>query len=149
RSGESGTSGNTAAADVQSNPMATSSSVFTSSLLPTSLRLADRAVACLSIKTYSLPMARVIVIAFSGAQTLDVCGPSEVFSSASILGGAPYEIVLASRAGGGLRTMCGFEIKTIRLDRLRPRASDTILVAGGDEAGTRASIADRALLEWL
>jgi transcriptional regulator GlxA family with amidase domain len=95
-------------------------------------------------------MRRVVVVAFSGAQTLDLAGPSEVFASAGRqLGWTAYEIVLASRDGAPIRTTCGFEVRTRRLAALRLRRSDTVLVSGGDEAGVRSAMRDVALVGWL
>src|SRR6516162_3162552 len=95
-------------------------------------------------------MDRVILIAFGGAQTLDIAGPAEVFSTASRQANAPlYEIVLASARGGPIRTTCGFELATLRLDRLHPRPRDTVIVSGGEETGVRAAIANRRLLDWV
>lgn len=95
-------------------------------------------------------MPRVIIIAFEGVQTLDVTGPAEVFAGAGrALGRAHYDVVVAA-TGGGERTMsCALPFRTRDLRALRPRADDTVIVAGGDERALRAAAADRALLAWL
>jgi len=108
--------------------------------------------------TYFLPMpndpwqgpseARIILVAFPGVQTLDISGPAEVFSTATRLSGAEkggYRVLLASSAGGVVRTTCGFEVRTRKLDRIRPREGDTVLVSGGDDAAIRAAIDDPRL----
>ena len=45
-------------------------------------------------------MARTVVIAgFPGAQALDLVGPYEVFTGASLLTEGGYDVVIASRGG--------------------------------------------------
>jgi transcriptional regulator GlxA family with amidase domain len=95
-------------------------------------------------------MDRIVIVAFSGAQSLDVTGPAEVFSTAGRQRGeAIYEVILASRDGKAIRTTCGFEIKTRRLDRLRLRRRDTVIVSGGEESAIVAATADAALVQWV
>src|SRR5580658_10397709 len=95
-------------------------------------------------------MDRVVIVAFSGAQSLDVAGPAEVFSTASRHRTEPvYEVVLASREGKAIRTTCGFEIRTRRLDRIRLRRRDTVLVSGGEENAIVAAVEDLALVQWV
>jgi transcriptional regulator GlxA family with amidase domain len=106
---------------------------------------------------------RVIVLAFDDVQTLDATGPAEVFALAerlartrrghtargrSHLPPAPgYSVVLASPRGGAVCTTSGLVLATVKLAELSPRASDTVLVAGGE--GVRALLTDAALLRWL
>jgi transcriptional regulator GlxA family with amidase domain len=93
---------------------------------------------------------RVVLIAFDGAQTLDLAGPAEVFATASRQANAPlYEVVLASESGGRIRTTCGFELRTRRLDRLRLRARDTVIVSGGEETGVRGATQSTRLIAWV
>lgn len=99
---------------------------------------------------YFLPMARAVLVVFEGVQTLDLTGPAEVFAAASRVRKRPaYEVVIASSTGGELRTSCGLSIRTQSLARIKPRASDTILVAGGDGDAISAAIADARLTRWL
>ena len=94
-------------------------------------------------------MDRLIIVAFSGAQTLDVAGPAEVFAGASRQRGQTvYAVVLASSTGGTIRTTCGFGIRTTRIDRIRAR-TDTVLVSGGEEAAIVRAMADTQLRAWL
>jgi transcriptional regulator GlxA family with amidase domain len=93
---------------------------------------------------------RVIIAAFPGVQTLDVGGPAEVFAGAGRLTGRPlYEVVVASAAGRPVTTTAGFAVATRRLDRLRPRRTDTVLVAGGEDRAVRAAVADGRIAAWL
>jgi transcriptional regulator GlxA family with amidase domain len=95
-------------------------------------------------------MHRVVFVAFPGAQTLDVAGPSEVFASAGRqLGRTAYDVLLASGGGRPIRTTCGFEIRTKRLASIHVRRSDTVLVSGGDESAVRAVVADGPLVSWV
>lgn len=95
-------------------------------------------------------MPRVILIVFDGCQSLDVSGPAEVFDAANgHLGRTAYQVVCASTAGGLVATTARFALTTEPLGRLRPRATDTVLVTGGERAGVNAAMADDALLAWL
>ncbi len=95
-------------------------------------------------------MRRVLIVAFEGAQTLDVTGPAEVFAAVSrVLGRPTYEIVFASMAGGTHTSSSGLPMGTRELARLRLRRDDTVLVAGGEEGPIRDVLADGRLAAWL
>lgn len=96
-------------------------------------------------------MPRVLVIAFDEVQTLDAMGPAEVFAAACRRrpGKPLYRVVLASVGGGPRRTSSGITVHTEELRRLRPQATDTVVVAGGEDAPIRAAAADPALRAWL
>jgi transcriptional regulator GlxA family with amidase domain len=96
-------------------------------------------------------MPRVLIIVFDDVQTLDAAGPGEVFAAASrLLGRDVYRVEVASVGGGERRTTSSlFHLRTRDLRRVRPRASDTIVVAGGEEPAIRAAMGDAALLAWL
>lgn len=99
---------------------------------------------------YFLPMPRVLIIAFDGAQSLDVTGPAEVFASAArALGRPAYSLIFASMGGGERVTTSGLALRTRDLARLRARRDDTVVVAGGDEAAIRRAVADTRLAAWL
>ena len=91
-------------------------------------------------------MSRVILIAYDGAATLDLTGPADVFTSAP---DSAYDVVFASRGGGRRRCSSGLCIDTRDLLRVRPVATDTVIVAGGGEAAIRRAVEDAALLQWL
>lgn len=104
-------------------------------------------------------MNRVIIVTFDGAQSLDVTGPAEVFATASRVRSLAegttaaaarlYDVQVAS-VGGGLRTTtAGVRIETRDLVSVRPRASDVVIVAGGEAAGVRAAAGDAKLLAWV
>ena len=47
---------------------------------------------------------KVVIVGFPGVQALDVVGPHEVFSGASLLTDGGYEIVMASAGGQTVTT---------------------------------------------
>jgi transcriptional regulator GlxA family with amidase domain len=93
---------------------------------------------------------RVLLIAFEGTQGLDVFGPAEVFATVNRSASPQkYEIVLASVAGKPVRASSGIALATEPLGRLKPRRTDTVLVAGGDEAAVRNALGSAPLTAWL
>ena len=53
-------------------------------------------------------MARkVVIVGFPGVQALDVVGPHDVFSTASLLTGGGYDVVVASADGQPVTTVTG------------------------------------------
>src|SRR5258706_4679004 len=88
-------------------------------------------------------MPRVVIIAFDGAQTLDVTGLAEVFSAAG------SRVELASIGGGERVTTSSLRLHTRDLRRLRPRRADIVVVCGGGEPAVRAAMSDASLLSWL
>jgi transcriptional regulator GlxA family with amidase domain len=94
-------------------------------------------------------MRRVLLVAFQGAQTLDVTGPAEVFAAASRQAGRVYGVAAASVGGGTIETSSGLRLETLDLRRIRPERLDTVIVAGGDEAAVIAAMKEPALLAWL
>jgi transcriptional regulator GlxA family with amidase domain len=94
------------------------------------------------------PVRRIVILAFEGAQTLDVTGPFEVFSVASRLtGGSAYSVEVVAPGGGALRTGSGLTIVPDRAPRGVRGPVDTLLVAGGD--GVLRAIEDEALVRWV
>jgi len=95
-------------------------------------------------------MHRVVIVVFLGVQTLDLTGPAEVFAAAGrVRSAGVYEIVVASVDGGEVVTSCGLPVRTRRLAAVSPRATDTVLVAGGDAAAIMLAATDQALLRWI
>ncbi|HEX5326510.1 MAG TPA: DJ-1/PfpI family protein, partial [Acetobacteraceae bacterium] len=99
------------------------------------------------------------IIAFDGAQVLDVTGPLQAFASAnelSLLDGAaaPYRLKVASPAGGAVLSSAGLGLLTERMadETDTPGAPpDTVIIAGGpgvravaNDPAVVAQIADRA-----
>lgn len=95
-------------------------------------------------------MARVLMVAFDGAQTLDVTGPSEVFATASRLSGrALYRVEVVTVGGGLIATSSGLRLSTRALEGVCPGAHDIVIVSGGAESPMRAALDDQRLLRWL
>jgi transcriptional regulator GlxA family with amidase domain len=95
-------------------------------------------------------MRRVILVAFDGAQGLDVFGPAEVFAGVGRLTGKPaYEVVVAAAGKRKVVATSGIPIGARDLVRLRPRARDTVLVVGGEEGAIRRAVESRALVSWI
>jgi transcriptional regulator GlxA family with amidase domain len=96
---------------------------------------------------------RVVIVCFPGVQSLDVCGPLEVFAGATRWlreGGRTdpgYRVVTASRGGEPVRTSSGLQlIPDADLDALRGPL-DTLVVAGGD--GARIAPRDPGLVRHV
>lgn len=91
----------------------------------------------------------VALIAFNGAEAIDIAGPASVFSKAEQLRPNSYRLHIASPSGGTVQTNSGLGIVgTSKLGQL-PATLDTLIVAGGDEAPLRAVIRERAICTWL
>jgi transcriptional regulator GlxA family with amidase domain len=91
-------------------------------------------------------MRRVLIAAFPGVQMLDITGPMEVFSIATRLGHAPYELAVVARdeaplpASSGLRLVPNGGLRNVR-------EADTLLIPGGQ--GTRQALEDEVLIRWI
>ena len=103
---------------------------------------------CAMTQTHPHPRT-IALIGYDGAQSLDLVGPLEVFSMANRYAGhAAYDIVLASLEGGGITCNSGLRLEGFRRVADLPADLDTVLVAGGDEAGLLA-MRGSGLVEWL
>jgi transcriptional regulator GlxA family with amidase domain len=95
-----------------------------------------------------VPARRVIVIAYTDVQALDVVGPVEVFAAANRMAGAAhYDVSVAASKEGPVATMSGLALCADRRIRAVRGSFDTLVVAGGD--GTAAALRDRALIESI
>ena len=74
---------------------------------------------------------RVVIVAFSGVQTLDVIGPAEVFSTAGALSGKPYDIVIAGPQAGAVDASSGLKLHAAKALKSIRGQVDTLVVAGG------------------
>jgi transcriptional regulator GlxA family with amidase domain len=97
---------------------------------------------------------RVALVAFPGAQVLDVTGPLEVFSQASRRlfettkrSEPAYTLEVVARRAGPIATSSGIRLLADRAVGEVRGGLDTLLVAGG--AGTVAAMKDELLLAWL
>ena len=94
---------------------------------------------------------RVVVVAFEGAQLLDVAGPLQAFATACEVRAetgraSPYALTVASRAGGLVTTSSGLALQTAPL-AAAGEGIDTLFVAGGP--GVHAACDDPVLRGWL
>lgn len=96
-------------------------------------------------------MARkVLIVGFPGIQALDLVGPFEVFTSASLLlsakGRPGYQVALASIDGQPVATETGLTFGAIALPD-PGEAIDTLILPGGH--GTRGGNRDPQLIDWI
>jgi transcriptional regulator GlxA family with amidase domain len=92
-------------------------------------------------------MARkVVIVGFPGVQALDVVGPHDVFSTASLLTGGGYDVVVASAGGRQVSTATGLAFVAAPLPDPND-AVDTVVLPGGggvDDARTGGE-----LVTWI
>jgi transcriptional regulator GlxA family with amidase domain len=96
----------------------------------------------------------VAVLAFEGAQLLDVAGPVQAFASANEIaqetGGAaaPYRVVVVSRRGGAVTTTSGLPLVTEPMARAIGKSQiDTLIVPGG--AGIHDALKEGPTVAWV
>jgi transcriptional regulator GlxA family with amidase domain len=88
----------------------------------------------------------VVVVGFPAVQPLDVVGPYEVFTGASLLTNGGYDVVLASVDGQPVTSPTGLAFMAMPLpDPNEP--VDTIVVPGG--AGVDAARSSAELMDWI
>jgi transcriptional regulator GlxA family with amidase domain len=93
---------------------------------------------------------KIVIVAFDGAQTLDVTGPAEVFSAANRqLGKVVYAVLLAAPGGGEIRTTSGLVMRVRDLERVRLKGIDTAIVSGGEEVAIARAVRDASFLGWI
>jgi transcriptional regulator GlxA family with amidase domain len=92
-------------------------------------------------------MARkVVIVGFPGVQALDVVGPHDVFTSASLLTEGGYDVVMAAADGQPVTTATGLTFVTAPLpDPAGP--IDTVVLPGGGGVDAARNNAD--LVAWI
>lgn len=92
-------------------------------------------------------MARkVVIVGFPGVQALDVVGPHDVFSTASLLTDGGYDVVVASAGGQPVGTATGLSFQAAALpDPDDPL--DTVVLPGG--GGVDDARTDSELVTWI
>lgn len=92
---------------------------------------------------------RVVILAFSGVQPLDVVGPAEVFSGAdAIAGGEAYKVeVVAKRPEPIMTRSSGYGLAPLKTTAQCRGPIDTLMVAGG--WGVEQAVEDKALVRWI
>jgi transcriptional regulator GlxA family with amidase domain len=95
-----------------------------------------------------LPCRRsVVLLAFPGVQALDLAGPMEVFTGASLIVAGAYEVQVAAAVTESLRTSSGLMFLPTGGLTDMPAEIDTLVVCGGP--GTGAAEDDERLIGWL
>jgi transcriptional regulator GlxA family with amidase domain len=84
---------------------------------------------------------RVVIVGFPGVQALDVVGPHDVFTSASLLTSGGYDVVVASIDGSPVSTPTGLSFVAAPLPNPR-EPIDTVVLPGGvvDDARSNADL---------
>ena len=96
---------------------------------------------------------QIAIVAYPGAQSLDVTGPLEVFAGARELIAVEgrrergYEFSILSSDGAPLRTSSGLTIAPHAALSEAPPDLDTLIVAGGH--GCMEAAGDSELIEWI
>ena len=92
-------------------------------------------------------MARkVVIVGFSGVQALDVVGPHDVFTTASLLTGGGYDVVVCSVDGQPVTTATGLAFLAAPLpDPSEP--IDTVVLPGG--GGVDDARSNGELVTWI
>lgn len=89
---------------------------------------------------------RVVIVGFPGVQALDVVGPHDVFTSASLLTGGGYDVVVVSADGRPVTTATGLAFVASPLpDPSDP--IDTVMLPGG--GGVDAARSNAELVAWI
>jgi transcriptional regulator GlxA family with amidase domain len=92
-------------------------------------------------------MRRVVILAFEGAQTLDVTGPLEVFATASRLSRGAYSVEVVAPSAEPVRTGGGLSIVPDRAASGVRGPIHTLVIAGGD--GVLRAVEDERLVRWV
>jgi transcriptional regulator GlxA family with amidase domain len=92
-------------------------------------------------------MARkVVIVGFAGVQALDVVGPHEVFSGASLLTRGGYDVVMASIDGQVVTTATGLGFTATPLPDPSEHIDTVVLPGGG---GVHTARSDVELVGWI
>jgi transcriptional regulator GlxA family with amidase domain len=97
--------------------------------------------------SFTMGAHRVVAVVFPDVQSLDVTGPTEVFSIAQRLGHVPYEIELVASSAAPVRASSGLRLLPDRAVAACRGPIDTLVVAGG--LGAAAARHDDQLIAWL
>jgi transcriptional regulator GlxA family with amidase domain len=93
---------------------------------------------------------KIVMLAFEGAQVLDITGPLQMFAAANVgLRREAYRIVIAARKGGPFATSSGMKLvaNAAYTTAGLMRGIHTLLVSGGE--GTDAVLQDATLLKAI
>ena len=92
----------------------------------------------------------VALVAYPGAQILDIAGPAAVFSDANrAVGHEAYDVRVVSSRGGALRAGGGLTVITTPFSRVPARRVHTLLVSGGEDDAVVAALQDASTRAWV
>ncbi|MEB4209891.1 GlxA family transcriptional regulator [Mycobacterium sp. 94-17] len=89
---------------------------------------------------------KVVIVGFPAVQALDVVGPHDVFTTASLLTGGGYDVVVCSVGGRPVSTPTGLAFVAEPLPEPGDPIDTLVLPGGG---GVGAARRDPALTEWI
>jgi transcriptional regulator GlxA family with amidase domain len=89
---------------------------------------------------------KVVIVGFPGVQALDVVGPHDVFTGASLLTGGGYDVVVSSVDGQPVPTATGLAFVAAPLPDRGDRI-DTVVLPGG--SGVDAARSNPDLVDWI
>jgi transcriptional regulator GlxA family with amidase domain len=92
-------------------------------------------------------MRRIVILAFDDVQSLDVTGPTEVFSLAGQVARDPYRVELVAPAAGPIRTNSGLTLLPKCAAASVRGPIDTLMIAGG--SGVERALEDERLVAWV
>ena len=92
-------------------------------------------------------MKHVAILAFDDVQSLDVTGPTEVFSIAGQIARDPYRVELIAPTAEPIRTNSGLGLVPERAASQLRGPIDTLIVAGG--SGVQRALEDERLVRWV
>jgi transcriptional regulator GlxA family with amidase domain len=92
---------------------------------------------------------KVVIVGYPGVQALDVVGPHDVFTSAGLLTGGGYDVVVGSIDGQPVQTASGlgFVAQPLGDPSNLEEPIDTVVVPGG--GGYDAARTDPELMAWI
>lgn len=94
--------------------------------------------------------SRIVLVTYSGAELLDLTGPSAVFAMANKAAGkCLYEIVVASPDGAIVEHSCGLQMVTVPIASVEICKGDTILVVGAGASPLAAAACNPRLMMFL
>jgi transcriptional regulator GlxA family with amidase domain len=107
----------------------------------------------MTMTCYFLPMLttrKIVFLAYTGFDLLDVAGPASVFTEANIVLGKPaYDVVVVSPDGGKIASNGGLEMHGYALSSPRARGAHTVLVSGAQAGGLRHVLASESACRWI
>lgn len=93
-------------------------------------------------------MRLIIILAYSGAQILDIAGPASVFGSANALAEtAEYEVAVVSIDGAQVQIGSALVVQPVPLQQFQSRRIDTLIVPGADTSSLAAAVRNPALAD--